>query len=241
MCAKCGALLTEVGSGGRRHEIDHLAHRQPVEVDPLDRRLPAEVGEQIDQTMAAQELARSVRADKSHRQLVAGTSEVPQELQRGRVGPVQVVQHRHRRTGHREQCGDRIEQHEPFCVRVAEHEVITGEAVGHEGDDSPQRRAVEVTERREVLEGEMTDEVGESLDPGSERHREVFYTGAEQDRGAVLVGAPGHLCGERRLADAGLTRHEHHVGSALLDAARPHRLEALELGGPATEGEQHLA
>ena len=57
----------------------------------------------------------------------------------------------------------------------------------------------------------MIDREPESFDERLVRHAELFLAPTEQHRRTVVVHLASELRGESRLADAGLTRDEHHV------------------------------
>ena len=154
-------------------------------------------------------LVEAVGAEQQHAPGPEAPGQVVQQLQRGGVGPVQVVdQQRHRPLGRDplDQPGHRLEHAGPLQGGV------------------PQR-----LRRRQVQPGEQPAEIGQPADqrgqpaglqPGQERpqhlqHRRVGQIGLERVGGALEGDEPApagqgeRLHGQPGLADAGLAGEEH--------------------------------
>ena len=113
-----------------------------------------------------------------------------EQPQRGRVGPVQVVEDEQDGTlqgRSREQLGDLVEQPQPCRARV-------GRGLGVQLAERPQR----LDERRERPDG-------------------LLVAAAREHGGAGVVRSPRGLRGEARLADPGLAADHHHPPRAVAD------------------------
>ena len=110
------------GDAERRDELGDLRLGQALELEALEHALAAHVGDQLEQRVAGLELGVAVGAEQEDAARLRRADEVPQQLQRRAVGPVEVVEHEHeRRLRARlaEQRGDRVEEAGPAGVGVA--------------------------------------------------------------------------------------------------------------------------
>lgn len=169
--------------------------------------------------VARSRLAVAKRADDQERKRRALAREEADELARGGVGPLEVVQRHDQRRAPREPgegARPAVEERE----RVARRR----ERVARRGVRPRQH----VLERRPLLraEGRRADRLGQRarrLRPRpARRHVDVLVAAAPGGERAVGRGGREQLLDEPRLADAGLARHE--------DDARGPRARRVELG-----------
>ena len=100
-------------AGVRGDQRADVALVEPVERDPLDEAVAAQVGEQLGQRVRGPHLGVAVGADDQQRRVARRAGDVAQQVQRAAVGPVQVVEHERERRPRRdlvEQRRDRLEQ-----------------------------------------------------------------------------------------------------------------------------------
>ena len=109
---------------------------RPVELQPPQRALAAQVADQLVQRVAVGDLALAVGAEEQHPPRRGRAHEVAQQLQRRPVGPVQVVEDEHdRRLGAdlADQRGDGVEEAEALRVGLGAGDrpsVVVGAAAG---------------------------------------------------------------------------------------------------------------
>ncbi len=225
-------------------QADDLDLLQPAKTEALHRRLPAKVCEERGEGMRSGEIAVSEGSHHRHPHGCRRPGQMTQELETGRVGPVEIVEHdeKRRRLRHGgKQPPDALHHQEPLGVGICDrgrsfvsqsprqgrHEAAEGQAVGRD-------------ETLEVLPQDGLDERGQSLRPRLVRNRQVLVATAVQD------ARPGTVCGSRRLgderglADAWLARDQHDADVTIIAAALVRLQERLELQSATEEGKEAL-
>nr|WP_246086001.1 hypothetical protein [Pseudonocardia hydrocarbonoxydans] len=181
-----------VGQPAVGEQLPDLGDRQPVERQPGDGALPGQVGEGVDQRVGALVGRVAQRRDHQHRQRRDPADEEAQQVQRERVGAVQVVEddeQRPVRGGRGQRTGDLLEQLGAAGVGVALPGAGRGARVGAE-------RA-------------------QHLRPRPQRGRRgLVGTPAPGHPDAERAGGRGRLLGQPGLADPGLAAEQHHRPAA---------------------------
>ena len=140
----------------------------------------------------------------------------PQQRQRRRIGPVQVIQDQQQRParGRRPQeARQAVEQPEPRLLRFQRRRKRKiRNAVTHGGDqlsDVGRADAQVITQRGRVADLHLHI-AADDLDPGPERGRARPFPAPTPQHHRAAHGRPrGQLLGQPGLADAGLARHQH--------------------------------
>ena len=218
------ALLGQVVAGRRLQVLDHLVVVEALQGDAADPGLPAQRPEGLGQRVGRGQLGVSVGADDEQPQGVGLLHQVAQQLQAGRVGPLQVVEHEH----HGTLLAGRGQDAEHRGVQ----QVALGLGVGplarrgqslHPGAQGPaepgQLGPVGGHVGGEHLLGGVGDVVVEGLGEGGVGHAELLVAAAEQHDGPLGVGPPGRLGGQGGLALPGLPGDQDHL--AALVAGHP--------------------
>ena len=84
-------------AGGRFHEADDLEVLETDQGETLDCRFAVEPGQKRCQRMGAGQVAVPEGADHGQRHGLRRMGQLPEELEAGRVGPVQIVEHDEKR------------------------------------------------------------------------------------------------------------------------------------------------
>ena len=172
------------------------------------------------------------------------SSQMTQELEAGRVGPVEIVEHDEKRRRLRyggEQPPDALHHQEALGVGICDRgRSFFSKSPRQSGHDVAEGQAVGGDETLEVLLGDGLDERGQSLRPRLVRNRQVLVTTAVQDARLGTVCSSRRLRDERGLADAGLARDQHDADVAVVAAALMRLEEGLELDRTTEEGKETL-
>jgi hypothetical protein len=164
-----------------------------------------------------------VPVDAHHHHQQPGTLQLParepQQGQRRRVGPVQIVQHQQQRPAGRrrpQEPGEAVEQPEAGRLRLdrrRRRQVRQARADGrHDLGDVGGAGAHLLAQRRRV--GGL-DVGADHLDPRPERGRALpLPAAAPQHQGTTRSRLGRQLLGQPGLADAGLAGHQHHPAPA---------------------------
>ena len=187
-------------------QLRQLVALQPRELDPARALRPLELGQQRAQRMAAVQLVGAVGGDDEDRLVGQRGGQEAQERPRGRVGPVQVLDHE--QDGRL--AGQRVEQRE----QRLEHARLVVAAVARPAlaEAGQQRGELRAHGRRELLQHRVA--VARELAQGGDERRVgelalgELHAVAAQHAHAALAGAAGELADQAGLADAGLPRHE---------------------------------
>jgi hypothetical protein len=221
----------------RAHERAGLGGVEACDVEPVERPLAAQAGEQRLERLAALvgpgggEEERGLGGGRAH--------EVGDELERRLVGPVQVVEddEQRRRAGDLgEQRRDGVEEAEPLGAELPHVQRARGAV----------RRRAELRQHDAQLTGARAEPAGERGERGAARpaaqHLHDRLIGRDpllveapvEDDRAVAVRVVGELGGEPRLSDARVPgEHDEPAGAAR--AAAPRVVEARRLGRAADE------
>jgi hypothetical protein len=188
-----------VVSGRALQQLGDLLLAQPRQRQPLDQPLAAQVGERLAERVRGREVGGAV-GPRDEQRPVGEAHEVAQEQQRGRVGPVQVVQHQHHRAllaEPAEEGADGVEEGLAACDGglgvTARDRVRAG-----------RQQRVEAVDR--VREGRHRGDAGaQRLHERLVGAHRLLVRAPEEDDGPVVVRGSGELGDEPRLAYARLS------------------------------------
>ena len=202
----------------RAHQRARLARVEPGEIEPLQRALAAQAGEQRLQRRAA--LLRP-RGGEEQRALRRGRAhEVGDQLERRLVGPVQVVEQHEQRRGAGdlgEQRGDRVEEAQPLGAELA----------AAQRRRRRRRGRAELRQHDPQLAGARAEPLGQrgerrAAGPAAQHLHDrlvgrepLLVEAAVEDDRAVVVRVVGQLGGEPRLADPGLAGEDDEAARAV--------------------------
>ena len=187
--------------------------------------------------MRRADLAVAVQAQDEHGRGAWVEHDVLEQQQRGRVGPLQVVEHeQHRRADRdgRQQCSHRLE--EPVALALllclVRKRRETGSELGHERDQRCRINAQLCFQVDGIAVGHVLSQSLHERLVGDDR---LLERAAGEDHRVVGIRLSGTLSSEATLADAGLAQDE---GQAALSAGggRPRCPEPIALGSTANEG-----
>ncbi len=217
----------------RGDQLRDLVAVEAGQIDARDRTRALELGEHRPQRVPPVQVIATERADDQHARVTQVAGEEHEEVTRGVIGPVQVLEEQQRRDAVAE-ANDRaeqvLEQRRPAVAGVVAAVVQLGEKPGQRGfgvaDDGGLERGIEVPVR-----------VAQRLHDRPEGQRPVHELHARA-RGDQATGFPhpgGELGDEPGLADAGFAADQ--VGGRALFARRGLEGcdEHIELGLPADE------
>ena len=239
-----GAAVEAVGELGRHpvledplQLLDHLGVVEALERDALDARDALELGEQRPQRVAAVQLVGAVGDDQAQRLLARAAHEEGEEVARGGVRPVDVLeQEQDRRVAPEplEQRQQRLE--EPALARAV---LLVGGLAGRGAAELRQQLPQRVAGRGREVGHELGAVAGDRPQRGDERrvgdlHAAELQAVAAQDVRLARARARLELGEQAGLADAGLAADEDHRGLAAGRAVEP-GLEDGQLGGPPDE------
>ena len=217
----------QLGCGGaardRLHERREVVAAEPAERHPFDRRVAPQLGEGAG--VGAVLIGRAHRAEHCHVGESVVPSEVSQQRQRCRIGPVEVFEDHQRRAQPPEQRRDRLEQQPPLDP-----------GLGDAGRVGPRRIHRQLGEQAGEVGGDRTAVVPTVLDDGpngvDERlvGTEAILRAAPPQHGRIVGYRRGQLADESGLAGAGFAGHEHDA-----NATFPGCAETTELVVPADE------
>ena len=206
------------GRLGARHaergdQLGHLGLRQAAHREVLEHAFAADVGDQLVQRVTRLDLGLAVGAEQQRAARLRRAHEMTQELERGAVGPVEVVEDEHqrpRRAGLGEQRGHRVEEAEAVAVGGA---VVGG-------------RRPELAEQDPELGGAHAETFAQRVERGARgpaahhldhrlvgRDRLLVEAPVEHQR-AVVARAAAQLGGQAGLADAGVPGQQDELADA---------------------------
>ena len=194
------------GRGGAEHAPGEL--RRPLRGERLERQLrqqvvAAQVVAEPPERVRARDLVRAVAADHEHRQFAQRAGEGRQQLERGIVGPLEVVEQHDRRPLGRDRG-------QPATDRLDQRRAIAGlHRVAELRQQQREMRAERTAARQPARDG--AHEPAQRVDDRAVGERARTRRAAQE----VGVGGPEHLLGEARLADAGLAREQDERAVAL--------------------------
>ena len=174
----------------------------------VQRAVAAQVVAQAPERMRARDVVGAVGADDEQRQLVQARGQRRQELERGLVGPLQVVEQHRRRAARRRsrRAPQRIASNSVARSSVGRRSPSSGSSSARCGRSGPQPTAVRA--RRAGSRGERRR-------PGRTAH-----SGDREPRTKCASGAAEDLLGKARLPHARLAGQQHQ-GAARRRARRP--------------------
>ena len=220
----------EVGLRGEREhagdELARLGEPERRQQDLLEPARAAQVVAQAAQAVAARQPVGAVAADDQQPARGDRLRERRQHLQRGLVGPLQVVEQHERVAEARERAAQRLEQRRAVGLRGRLAEL--GQQPREMGAQRP--AGVQALRVRAQMRAQGGDE-------RPVRRRAALRGGAAQDG---RVRAPGQLGGQPGLAGTGLAGEQHDRAAAVARGAQQ-RLEPLELRPPADQLARHRA
>ncbi len=87
------AVVIELMTGGRRHELDHLVIFKPLQHHPGDTRTAVEISQQRVEQITAPEIGLAISTYDHHVHRKRGCDYVSQQIEARRVGPMEIVKH----------------------------------------------------------------------------------------------------------------------------------------------------
>ena len=203
-----------------------------LQLDPLDRGDAHDLGDPREQRVAPVQLVAAV-GDHDRARPAAGPDEVADQVERGGVGPVQVLEHDHQRafaSRSLEQRAHGIE--DPARDHGVRHVDGTrvGEPRGQAGHEADEVGADAIEQRRDVVVVRVPEQAFDHGDDRRvrERHVDDRRTAPDDHANAELGSRRRELGHQATLADAGLTAD--HDRSRVARRAPEHRgPELLEL------------
>ena len=218
----------------RRHELGDLRLGQTAELDVAEQPFAAHVADQLVQRVAGLELGVAIGAEQQRAARLRRADEVPEQLQRRAVGPVQVVEDEHERRAVAdlaEQCGHRVEEAQAAGVSVVAVRAGLVVLAARRAELAEQDREVggaDADALAQRLERRAGRPAADHLDHRLVRRERLLVEAAVEDVGAVVVGSLPDLGGEAGLADPGVAgQQDERMGA--VDRLRPARLEHVEL------------
>ena len=201
------------------HELAHLELREPAELQAPQRPLAAQVADQLVQRVAVGDLALAVGAEEQHPARRGRAHEMPQQLERRPVRPLQVVEHEHHRrlrADLAQQRGHGVEEAEALRVRLRAAHVPAPAGGGMVGGRGPELRQQDRELRRaraqpvaQGVQRRARRPPAQHLDHRLVERQGLLVEAPVEHRRAVRVRAGGHLGHEPRLADPGVARQQH--------------------------------
>ena len=195
-----------------------VAQVERLETDPFDAPTPLKLGQIRQQRMPPMELVGAVRHDDRDRRVAEVAHKEPEQVARGPIGPVEILDEEEEGRGCREAFEDAEEELEQPALGRPDAQV----------GDRPVDRCPEIREESGELRAARPDdgvqllgrrtayEAAQGLD-----HRCVWQrpfadldAAADEDRHPLLTRQLRHLGDEPRLADPGLARDEQRAASA---------------------------
>jgi hypothetical protein len=203
----------------RGYEAGHLRLVQAAQKQPPVVLAAGEVGQDSKQRMSPVHLGVPVAAHHQQPGTLQLPTQEPQQGQRRRIRPVQVVQHQQQRPaggGRPQEAGQAVEQPEAGRLRLGRRrgrQVRQALADGrHDLGDVGRTGTHVLAQRRRVA---CLDIGAHDLDPGPEGGRALSLpAAAPQHQDAAGAGLGGQLLGQPGLADAGLAGQQDHPAPA---------------------------
>ncbi len=205
--------------GDQRDKARHLALVQPAKQQPAAALPPGQVSQRRQQRMLRTQLAVPVNAHYQQARIFQLAARKPQQGQRRRVGPVQVIQYQQQRPpfGRRPQeAGQAVEQPEPGRLRLGRQRCRqvrqqVPDRRDHLGDVGSAGAQV-VAQRRRIA---GLDVGADDLNPRPERGRALpLPAAAPQHKGTARGRLGRQLLSQPGLADARLPGQQHHPATA---------------------------
>ena len=204
-------------------ERAHPGLVEAVQRDALGAGGAVQIGERARQGMAPVDIGVAVRHEHEDvRVRIEVADDMSQQVHAARVGPVRVVEQHDDRLRHRaalEHVDDRVEQQQPFGVRIGRggrRRVRC--AASHLGDETGQLTPVV----RDVFDDHVVGRRGhdrtEELGPRRVGCGDVLVAAAQHDERAFFVRLPRELRGQPGLADTRFTGQENGGGAVHLRA-----------------------
>ena len=245
-------LLGDAGAAEVLHQCGDLARRETPELDPLEAAHPAQRLECFAEGVAVDHLGLAQRGDQQHPRLRHLASQELEQAERGRVGPLEIVEKQEQRAvgrGGSEKVGDRVEEAKARALRRAlEGGHQPGDAHPELRDQADQRRGGNTQRTAQRLVADGVDETAQDAEP-----RPVGLCAglgrapSRQHQRRVARGgrAPDQLLGRPRLADPRLAGQQHDPATAprhLLERfaeprqhlGAPYEVAALQASPPRT-------
>ena len=225
---RLGHLAVGLGTGHEAHELCNLAVVEAREPQAHDTLRPHDVRDRLRHGRRPIGLRVADRRDEEHAGVGPGAHEMPDEEQRGNVGPVHVLeheQHRRSRTDRGQQLGDGRVQAMPLGVGV-------GADLRREGADDTEQLGEQTRQlaasRPEIVAElhriRVAHEVVERLDERPVRRGHDRVAGAVEDERAFGGEPLGQLPHQPALARPRLAGHERHP-APLAACARQERAQ----------------
>ena len=195
--------------------------------------------------MVARQLGVTIGAEHEQPQRRVVGGHVPQQRERGRIGPVQVVEYQHHgRVTRRqlEQARDGAEKQVALSFRVGLTQLgVVGQPAADLRDKLRELPSVLLGVGTQDLVRRLHHVMPEGADPRAVGHAEVLVAAAVQHRRAVAVGVHGELGGETGLPDPRLAGNERDAPGALARLIEQERESlALHVAADVTH-RRHLA
>ena len=195
-------------------------------------------------------LGGAIGAEHEHSALVGRSCNVAEQQQRRPVGPLQVVEHeqdRRRRGDLGQQAGHGLEQPVALGLRLAlDRRRQLGRAPAQLGNEPGQLGAVLARAGPQLTRRGAHEVVAQRLDERLVGDERLLGRSAGEHESTVVVGAPGDLGHEPRLADTWVAGQQHDAAAIALGnvggrrRVRPRLLpepfQVLELLDPAHHG-----
>ncbi len=196
--------------GVRRDQRADVARAQALEGHPLDQPVAAQVGQQLGERMRRADLRVAERAEDQQRGVARCAGDVPEQVERAAVGPVQVVEHERERGA----AGDVVQQRRD---RLEEQVALQ---LGIPRAGRGRRRQLGDHPRELPGAGHRGDPL--PVEPGAAQRLHERLVGDQHlllargvEHGAVGLGEVGELAREARLADARIAgEHDHAAAPA---------------------------
>jgi hypothetical protein len=213
----------------RRRQLPHLVDVEGTEDDPAAGGVADQSPKGVGQGRPHRGLVAAVGAEDEDPRRLEPVDEVLEQGERGRVRPVEVLQHEQERSDRgqpQEHVPQRRVQEVPRLLGgEVEGRGQFGEAPAQRGHDPGHLGAGVAQEGQQLFVGELPGELLEDLqerEPGNGLLG--LQATPEQSRRPPVVGLGGRLLGQAGLADAGLAAHQH-------EATSSRRCRGHQLGG----------
>ncbi len=233
-----------------RHELRHVVERERREPD-LRRpgAVPGELREGERERVRGRDLVVAVGPDQEQPAALRIGDEEPDQAERRRVDPLEVVEEDDERLIHGEDADEAVEREREAVLRLgggqrghrlrgADHQRDLGDEIDEDLADPSQRREEPRLPARQHVGGlreDLPHEVAERVRDGLVGRAAAALVELPRDEEAAPRGhAALHLADERRLADARVADHQRELCHAPV-RARERRLELRDLNLAAVE------
>ena len=211
-------FVVGIAAEGHGHEGADLAPPERAELDPLDVVLPLQLGDLHEQRLAVADLVAPHRGHDEDGTGAEHAREVRQEIERGPVRPLEVLDDEHERS----LPGDPLEDVEDGLEELGSRPSPGLESVGiagarslELGDQAAKPPSAGPEQGRQVPGRDAPDELAQGRDERGEREATVAdpQALAGEDAGPAGPRPSGELLDEPGLADPGLAADEHDAGA----------------------------